>query len=232
MHIAIIKRFPKLGMLWERSHTDAADNYFGIYDSPKLFPGTEKQFIEWEALLQDLDPKSLETFLRKAAGKVSAQRNPDRGWSQLVESMNEVRGYQYAHSLGYTTVHLLDEQAHPFPDIEAYNANGKCLIEVKTIQKSDEELRKRGQVQSEELGLPIRLRRLIKKRYSHAVKQISGHPLADSARKICYMVINLDLRTLLAKENKRLLEVFIQELQTEVEIYYISQYWPAKPSVS
>jgi hypothetical protein len=229
MHAAIIERFPRLGMLWDRSKTAAADNYFGIYDSPTLFPGTEKQFIAWESLLQALDPESLNVFLRKAAGSVTGRTNPDRGWSQLVESMNEVRGYQYAQSLGYTTVRLLDEQGRPLPDIEASETDGRCLIEVKTIQESDEELQMRGQIQSAQPGLPLRLKRLLKKRYSHATNQIAGHPWADHARKICYMVINLDLRTLLADENKELLQAFIQELQTDVEIYSISQYWPSDP---
>lgn len=229
MHPAIIERFPRLGMLWDRSKTADAGNYFGIYDSPTLLPGTEKQFIAWEDLLRALDTESLNVFLRKAAGRATANTNPDRGWNQLVECMNEVRGYQYAQSLGYTTVRLLDEQARPLPDIEASKTDGQCLIEVKTIQESDEELQMRGIIQSAEPGLPLRLKRLLKKRYLHASKQIAGHPWARHARKICYMVINLDLRTLLADENKDLLQAFIEELQTDVEIYSISQYWPSEP---
>lgn len=142
--------------------------------------------------------------------------------------MNEVRGYQYAQSLGYTTVRLLDEQASPLPDVEASKTDGRCLIEVKTIQESDQELQMRGQIQSAESGLPLRLKRVLKKRYLHATNQIAGHPWADHARKICYMVINLDLRTLLADENKELLQAFLRELQTDVEIYSISQYWPGE----
>ena len=232
MHPALIKRFPRLGLLWERSKTAARDNYFGIYDSPILLPGTEKQFIIWEGLLQALDSESLNIFLRKAAGKVTAPSNQDRGWAQLVESMNEVRGYQHAQSLGYTTVRLLDEQAQPFPDIEASQTDGRCLIEVKTIQESDKELQMRGHIQTTEPGLPLRLKRLLKKRYSHAITQIAGHPWADHARKICYMVINPDLRTLLADENKELLQAFIHEIQTDVQIYPISQHWPANRNVA
>lgn len=229
MHPQLIQRFPRLGMLWDRSKTGAADNYFGTYDTPKLYAGTEQQFICWEDLLQALDPGSLSIFLRKAAGGVTAVSNPDRGWSQLVEAMNEVRGYQYATSLGYTTVRLLNEQAHPSPDIEAAKTDGSCLIEVKTIQESEQEIGLRGQVQEAEPGLPVRLERLLRRRYRQATNQILGHPWAGSARKICYMVINLDLRTLLADENKELLRAFIQELETEVEIHYYSQHWPAEP---
>lgn len=231
MHPAIIDRFPRLGMLWHCSNTLAADNYFGIYDSPNLFPGTEAQFLAWEALLQVLDSESFGIFLRKAAGRVTARSVPDRGWSQLVESMNEVRGYEFAQSLGYTTVRLVQEQAHALPDIEASKSDGRCLIEVKTIQKSEREFQMRGQVQAEESGLPMRLKRLLRRRYVHATSQIAGHPWADHARKICYMVINLDLRTLLAEENKGLLQAFLQGLQTDVEIRYISQHWPANPNV-
>jgi hypothetical protein len=224
MHPAIVERFPKLGMLWAHSDTSTPDNYFSIYTSPTLHAGTEKQFLTWEALLQSLDQQSLEIFLRKAAGRVSACSIPERGWSQLVDCMNEVRAYQYAQALGYTTVRFLDEQANPLPDIEASNPSSECLIEAKTIQESDAELALRGEVQSAESGLPVRLQRVIKKRYSHATTQIAGHPWAPTARKICYMVINLDLRTLLAEENKALLQTFIQELETDVEIHCISQH--------
>jgi hypothetical protein len=46
------------------------------------------------------------------------------------------------------------------------------------------------------------------------------------------MVINLDLRTLLAEENKTLLQTFIQQLETDVEIHCISQHWPANPTMA
>jgi hypothetical protein len=229
MHATLIDRFPRLGMLWNRSNTVADENYFGIYDSPTLPPGAEKQFIEWEALLESLDNESLEIFLRKATGKVTAGGTTARGWSQLVDSINEVRGYRYAQSLGYTTVRLLNEQANPLPDIEASKEDEKCLIEVKTIGESDEELKLRGKVQAGESGLPLRLRRLLKKRCSQAAVQIAGHPWAGDARKICYLVINLDLRTLLRTENKETLQSFLEQLQTEysVEIHSVSKHWPA-----
>jgi hypothetical protein len=215
-------------MLYQRSRTDKEDNYFAIYSGPVLLQSTADQFTTWETLLQTLDAVSLETFFRKTAGRVAARANPDRGWSQLVEAMNEVRGYQYAQSLGYTTCRLLDERGHPFPDIEALGASGECLIEVKTVQESEEELAMRGEVQAAEHGLPKRLKRVVRNKYLHAIKQIAGHPSAASARKICYLVITLDLRTVLAQENESLLRSFVQELQEEVEIYYKSQYWPAK----
>ena len=214
-------------MLFQRSNTTAGNNYFGIYDSPELHQGTETQFATWENLLQTLDPVSFETFLRKAAGRVSARPNLDRGWGQLVDAVNEVRGYRYAQSLGYTTCRLLDEQAHPLPDVEACGADGKCLIEVKTIQESDEELTLRGHVQRAEPGLPQRLKRVLRKRYAHAVEQIAGHPCANEARRICYMIINVDLRTALAEENRDLLRAFLDELQRDVEIHHVSQHWPS-----
>jgi hypothetical protein len=229
MHPTIIERFPRVGMLYQRSKASAPDNYFGIYDSARLYEGTERQFTTWESLLQALDAASLEVFLRKAAGRVSARSNPDRGWGQLIESVNEVRGYMHARSLGFTTCRLLDEQAHPFPDIEAMGVAGRCLIEVKTIQESDQEIKLRGQLQGAERGLPQRLKRVLRKRYSHAIDQIAGHPWACDAHRICYMIINLDLRTVLAEENKNLLREFIEGLQSEVEINYTSQYWPPDP---
>lgn len=208
------------------------DNYFAIYDKPLLLESTEKQFIVWEVLLQTLDPDSFETFLRKAAGRVTARaKSPDRGWSQLVESLNEVRGYRHALELGYSRARLIDEQSIPLPDVEASRPDAaECLLEVKTIQESDEELQMRGQIQSAESGLPKRLTRAIQEKYSRAITQIGNHPWAGEARKIFYLIINLDLATVLAEENKDFLETFIKEIQRDdVEIHYVSQYWPPEP---
>jgi hypothetical protein len=227
MHPELIQRFPRLGALYVRSKLTNSDNYFAIYGKPTLFESTEKQFIAWEALLQTLDPDSFETFLRKAAGRVAARaQSPDRGWSQLVECFNEVRGYRHALELGYQA-RLVDEQSVPLPDVEASRPDdAKCLLEVKTIQESDEELQMRGQIQSAESGLPKRLTRAIRNKYLQAISQIANHPWADEARKICYLIINLDLATVLAKENKDFLETFIRELERDdVEIHYVSQYW-------
>jgi hypothetical protein len=232
MHSTLIKRFPRLGALYQRSKVLAEENYFAIYDTPTLTESTEKQFIIWEGLLQTLDSASFETFLRKAAGRVAARlKTPDRGWSQLVEAFNEVRGYQHAINLGYSSARLVGEQSAPLPDVEAMAPTAaKCLLEVKTIQESDEELEMRGQIQSAELGLPQRLKRAIRRKYLEAIEQTNGHPWADEARKICYLIINLDLSTVLAAKNKDLLDAFIQGLQNgEVEIHYLSQYWPPDP---
>jgi len=229
MHPELIQRFPRLGALYVRSKLTESDNYFAIYEKPALVESTEKQFIAWEALLQTLDPDSFETFLRKAAGRVAARaKSPDRGWSQLVECFNEVRGYRYAVELGYSRARLMDEQSVPLPDVEASRPDdGMCLLEVKTIQESDEELQMRGQIQSAKSGLPKRLTRAIQKKYSEAISQIANHPWAGEARKICYLIINLDLATVLAKENKNFLNTFIKEIQRDdVEIHYVSQYWP------
>jgi hypothetical protein len=232
MHPTLISRFPRLGALYLRSKTTKSDNYFAIYDKPTLFESTEKQFIAWEALLQALDPDSFETFLRKAAGRVAARaKSPDRGWSQLVDCFNEVRGYRYAVDIGYSRARLVDEQSVPLPDVEASKPDdAKCLLEVKTIQESDEELQMRGHIQSAESGLPKRLTLTIQNKYSEAISQIANHPWAPEARKICYLIINLDLATVLAGENKDFLETFIKKLErNDVEIQYISQYWPPDP---
>lgn len=232
MHAALIKRFPRLGALYERSKVLSEDNYFGIFDSPVLNESTEKQFTEWEELLQTLDPDSFETFLRKASGRVAARlKTPDRGWNQLIEAFNEIRGYQHAIKLGYSRARLLDERSSPLPDVESTALGGdKCLLEVKTIQESEEELEMRGKIQSAKLGLPGRLERAIRRKYSHAIEQINGHPSAGEARKVCYLIINLDLATALAEGNKKLLEVFCQGLERDgVEIHCISKYWPADP---
>ena len=228
MHTALLQRFPNLAELWHASRIDHPDNYFGIYNSPKLSRGAENQFEEWDSLIAGLDSESRTTFLRKASGLVSAPTSRERGWTQLVECVNEIRGYEYAISLGYTNAQLIQEQQIELPDIAATNSESRCLVEVKTIQKSDLEIDQRNQVQTEEIGLPIRLKRVLRKRYTKASTQIENHLWASDARKICYMFINPDLRTLLAEENKDNLHQYLDGLESSVEIHYVSQYWPAR----
>lgn len=227
MHPLIAQRFPRLGTLCQSSKTNAVDNYFAIYDQPTLQKNTEAQFTVWETLLGELDAPSYQTFLRKTAGRVTARPNRDRGWSQLVESFNEIRAYQHAKSLGYTDCRLVDERSYPLPDIEGSGGTGRCLVEAKTIQESDEELKMRGEIQTAQEGLPLRLTRAIRNAYVESIRQIAGHSWSD-ARKICYLIINLDLRTALADENRKLLEAFVQQLQEAVEIHCISQHWPSR----
>ena len=88
----------------------------------------------------------------------------------------------------------------------------------------------RGNIQSAKFGLPKRLTRAIQNKYSEAISQIANHPWAAEARKICYLIINLDLAIVLANENKDFLRTFIKELQrADLEIHYVSQYWPPDP---
>ena len=228
MHTQLLKRFPSLAELWNSSRKDDPNNYFRIFDSPDLPHGAENQFKEWDSLVSGLDPESRATFLRKASGFVSTQTSLERGWTQLVECVNEIRGYEYAISLGYSDAKLVQEQQLELPDIEAKNLTSKCLVEVKTIQKSDFEIHNRNKVQVEESGLPIRLKRVLRKRYNKAVTQIENHPWAHEARKICYMFINPDLRTLLAKDNIKNLYDYLNDIEDSVEIHYTSQYWPAR----
>ena len=203
------------------------DNYFGIYDSPVLESGTEGQFTEWESLLQALDSQSFMIFLDKATRYVT-KRHDTRGWDQLVACMNEVRGYEYALALGYTNARLLANRSQSYPDVEASKADEKCLMEVKTIQKSDFDIDRRGRIQTEELGLPKGLKDKFRGVYSKACRQILGRPWNGQAKRICYMVINVDLRTALADENKALLDGFLDDLQTEVEIHWSSTPWTAR----
>ncbi len=228
MHTTLIQRFPNLADLWHASETEDPNNYFRIYDSPELPPGAEIQFEEWDSLIAILDPQSRTNFLRRASGTVSSPTSSARGWTQLVECVNEIRGYKYAIFLGFSSAKLIQEQQIELPDIEATNSTSKCLLEVKTIQKSDLEIQRRGLVQTEEPGLPTRLKRVLRKRYKKAVTQIGNHPWASDARKICYMFINPDLRTLLAEENKDNLHRFLDEIEDSVEIHCKSQFWPAR----
>lgn len=225
LHRHLIERFPLIGELYQASDTSHPNNYFAIYTEPVLFPGTEGQFRRWQSGFESLDRESFSTFVRKSKGAVSAVNQVARGWTQLIDSVNEVMVYNHAKSLGYDEVRLV-EKRH-LPDIEASRRTDECLIEVKTINESEVEVAQRGRLQRGGLGLPDRLKLRIEKKYREARIQIISHPRAAFSRKICFMVINLGLATVLERRNKQLLDNFIKELESDIEIHHISRTWPA-----
>lgn len=227
MHPNLMNQFPKIGALYRASDPKNPDNYFGIYTKPELHSATRQQFERWEEKLGKLDDRSFATFLRKTKGRVSAVADKRRGWNALIESMNEVDAYCHAIKLGFPRARLIDESHESLPDIEAVNSHGVCLVEAKTINESQAELQRRGKIQRGKLELPRRLERLIRLSYKNARKQIFGHSQSSTARKICYLVINLDLSTVLERRNQQLLDQLIMSIQTDVEIEALSRTWPA-----
>ena len=228
MHSDNQRKFPRLAYLHQKSDVNHPDNYFSICAEAKLLPGDEAQLMTWERRLTLLDPDSWATFIRKATGRVSLRDKSGRDWHQLVETFNELKGYEHARNLGYERVRFISETNRSLPDIEASGSIGAGFIEVKTINESAYELSVRGKkVQKGEFGLPDRLRTALSERYQKARSQIFNHPASSDARKICLFVIDLDLRTVLKTKNKECLNLFFAQLESDVEIHSISRHWPS-----
>jgi hypothetical protein len=227
MHPDNQRKFPLLADLYQESDVSNPDNYFSICAEAMLLPGDEAQFVTWESELTLLDSDSRATFIKKAKGLVSVRDKSGRDWHQLVEIFNEIKGYELAKNLGYERVRFISGRS--LPDIEASGAVGTGLIEVKTINESAYEVSVRGKkVQKGEFGLPDRLRTALSERYEKARSQIFNHPASSDARKICLFVIALDLRTVLKTKNEECLNLFLAQLESDVEIHSISGPWPVE----
>jgi hypothetical protein len=236
MHAENQQKFPRLALVCGESDLRSPNNYFSVLSEPKLLPGDEVQFTEWERRLALLDPDSLAIFVRKAKPLLSVKATSGRDWNQLVEAFNELKGYERAGDLGYKSVRFLEESNQSSADIQAIGPIGTCLVEVKTINKSAmENSPRKNQIGTDgkivpvgtkgEAGLPLRLTRVLRERYEKARSQLLAHPLAPGSRKICLFIIDLDLRIALKRGNKECLRLFLEGLASDVEIQSISQHW-------
>ncbi len=59
------------------------------------------------------------------------------------------------------------------------------------------------------------------------MRWLIAHPASSDARKICFLIIKLDQQIVYEIENKVLLNEFLSQLATDMEIYSISGYWPS-----
>ena len=131
-----LNKFPYLSRLHQLGDGEKTDSYFSVLAEASLRPGDERQFIEWENQIAGLDHSSRTRFLDKAGSVVSIRDRNGRGWHQLVEIFNEIKGYVRAVALRYDCVRFINDNSQSLPDIEAFGAPGNCLIEVKTINES------------------------------------------------------------------------------------------------
>jgi hypothetical protein len=169
---------------------DPADYYFDIADSNVV---QTKHVREIERDLQPLDNVAWEVLKRDLIPLVT-KRHRKRGWQQLLDKLNEAKGYNYLVGIGCTQVEFIPRSSSQTPDLKARLGSKLVLCEVKTLNTSDVEVecRKNGGVRSILTELPLGFVKKLTATLETARKQMMAYCPDAEPEKILFLVVNYD----------------------------------------
>ena len=219
--------FLKLYETYCESDQDNEQNYFQMFDKALEQPYARQHYEQLEGELGQLDNEAWQEFKQKVH-QCAIVKDNKRGWRELFDYFNEVKGYLYLKSLGCREIHFILEETMKTPDLYGLCGTDGILMEVKTINRSDDELdwikmnlellNRKGNLQEGIVrnGLDDLLRRKIMDTINRAKQQLENYADNRVQRKIVYLVIDLDI--LSGRYNKRNhdeLMAFIKEQNNE-----------------
>ncbi len=215
--------YPHLHELFVTSDVDHVDNYFADMDS---FHPPHQSYRQLEDQFARLDPESRQNIIVRAAPKVTRRDTAKgRGWTALFETLNEVNGYTHLLDLGYPEVRFIPPGSSRTPDLHGIASFGDALLEVKTVNRSDENIATFGVVQDAHDGLPDGFKRKLESDYATACRQLHSLTVREPARRICAFYITIDRQLAFARTNRQALIDFTSSIETDCEIFHHSQYW-------
>jgi len=225
--------YPRLFELYREAKQRGLNNFFqDLAGKMKKTPDFDV-FRNLEEDLSALDSKSWADFKSKVF-RCSMEKQEPRGYSQLVDCLNEVKGYLYLKEQGYSNIEFIPESSNATPDIRAISENQTVvLLEVKTIHVSDEEIRylientkriesDRGAILKDvSLGIPEGLKNKLMDSIGKACRQLLNYEPSTNARRIAFLIITLDIALALDPRNYKELSSFLDKQNGErVEVRY------------
>jgi hypothetical protein len=134
-------RFPRIFELYAASAQGEPGNYFEFKNVRRGLAAGEPFFVRLEQILAALDPIAWQTFKIRTVPYVHKLD----AWEyskQLFERLHEAEGYLALKEKGYQHVRFLPEDTGtPQPDLEATDRGLLVLMEVKTVNESDDQKR-------------------------------------------------------------------------------------------
>jgi hypothetical protein len=217
--------YPHLYELFLATDVQHPDNYFARMDG-LISLGAAQSYRDLEERFSRLDSTWRRNIIERAAPFVTRRDiETGRHWTALFETLNEVNGYVHLQELGYSEVRFIRRASHPTPDLHGSASFGDALLEVKTVNLSDENLANFGLVQQAHDGLPDGLKRKLRSDYATARQQLHSLSVREPTRRFCAFYIDIDLRVVLARANLQALIDFMESIQSDCEIYHHSQHW-------
>ena len=215
--------FPKLYELYRESDQADEANYFTAFDNILRMPLARFHYEQLEEELRQLDNVAWQEFKQKALAYVTT-KDSRRGYNQLFECFNEVKGFFYLKTEGCQKIHFIPEANITSPDLRACYRSSTVLLEVKTINKSEVEIDwfiAAPQAKEAIQGLGDPLKRKIVDKISEAKRQLLDYVSEGVKRRIVYLVINLDIPHALDRRNFDDLAVYMQtQGDTQIEVQY------------
>ncbi len=195
------KELPRIYELYDLGPNPAPPEFYfrNLDQSLAEIPQKLKQFRDIERDLQGLDPAAW-AFLKSELAPLLTAKDPVRGWEALLNKLNQAKAYNYLVRCGYSRVAFIPPSSvkgKKTPDLEASNAAGKALCEVKTINVSDIEAERlqAGGVTTVEDQLNIFFLNKLGSTLRQAKTQIEAYDPNGECKKIAYVTINYDNRS-------------------------------------
>jgi hypothetical protein len=217
--------YPNLYELFAASDTQHPENYFARMDDFQHLQGAQA-YRDLENGFARLDQKSRQQIIERAAPLVTGRdTTKGRHWTALFETLNEIQGYIYLQDLGFSNIRFIPRTSHRTPDLHGEALSGDALLEVKTVNVSDNDVLLVGTVQKACYGLPEEFKRKLAWDYATARDQLHSLSVREPTRRICYFFITIDFQLALARSNQQALNDFFASIEQDCEIYHHSQYW-------
>jgi hypothetical protein len=174
---------PKLYELCKLSQSQVLEshenNYFHNFEEEGN--DSKDRLKSLESDLSCLDKEAWE-YLKNKLSISKAMINPSekRKWEQFSDYLNEIKGYLYLKDAGCDEIQYIEEEIKKTPDFYAVKNNDKYLLEVKTINISDDEAERRqpdnlGGCRSLEPGINSGLNSQIISKIKQAEKQLETY---------------------------------------------------------
>lgn len=226
---------PRFYDIFSQSDRSNEANYFSGFDDVwRDNPLARKRYKQLENKLRQLDNIARQEFKQKILRYITIKDNR-RGYNQLFECLNELNGYLYLKSMGCKEIHFIPEKRNSqTPDLSASFGISKVLLEVKTINKSDLNIkwvRKNSEIgangvrhmKAKEVrrGLDDSLKHKIKCTISKARSQLLKYSCTGVKRRIVYLVLDLDIRLALDPRNHDELAAYMrQQGDEQIEVVH------------
>lgn len=171
--------------------------YFADFEKTLTsWPEKRARFLEIEADLQGLD-ESAWTFLKGELAPLLRAKQATRGWQPFFNKLNQAKGYNHLKRLGCSNIRFVPEsntKDRLTPDIEAVENGRAVLCEVKTINISEAETKRRlsGGVWTSTDHLNEQFVDKLRSTIDRGVLQMQSHNAEPGTRRIVYVVINFD----------------------------------------
>lgn len=211
------KLFPHIFDLYEHSDKNHPDNYFSTFSVSLQNPFAKEFFQKLENNLSILGQDAWKQLLKTTLPYVTIKDvKKKRGYYQLFNKLNEAQGYIFLRNQGYSDIHFIEEKISA-PDIFAIQKNSSTLLEVKTINVSDSEIKyletkfPGKKPRDVEHGLTKAFKDKLYSTINSARKQLLYYQPKIEHRRIGFLIIEFDTNAKLAPPNYDHLKTLVQE---------------------